>query len=100
MKKDWVQPGRKRKKYSYKATLTDYANAAKAVSEELNLPLIDLHTASIAHHNQIGREESMAYNFKEGDMIHLNKKGAEAITGLILEELEAVVPELAAYLNQ
>jgi len=34
------------------------------------------------------------HNFKEGDKTHFNKKGAEAITDLILEELKAVVPEL------
>ncbi|MBP84032.1 MAG: hypothetical protein CMO61_09335 [Verrucomicrobiales bacterium] len=89
----------KNEKYNYRATLTDYAEAAEAVTEELNLPFIDLHRISIAHHNQIGREESMTYNFKEGDKTHFNKKGAEAIAGLILEELKTVVPELAAYLK-
>ncbi len=56
----------KNEKYSYKGTLTEYANAAEAVAGELDLPFIDLHRASIAHHNKIGREESMSYNFKEG----------------------------------
>ena len=86
-------------KYRFRGTLTDYANAAEAVAEELDLPFIDLHAASIAHHNKIGREESMTYNFKEGDKTHFNKKGAEAITDLILEELRTVVPELATYLK-
>jgi pectinesterase len=89
----------KNEKYSYKATLTDYANAAEAVAEELNLPFIDLHRASIAHHNKIGREASMTYNFKEGDKTHFNRKGAEAITDLLLEELKTVVPELATYVK-
>ena len=89
----------KNEKYSYKGTLTDYANAAEAVAGELNLPFIDLHGASIAHHNKIGRQQSMTYNFNEGDKTHFNKKGADAITELILEELRTVVPELAAYLK-
>lgn len=89
----------KNEKYNYKGTLTDYANAAEALARELNLPFIDLHRASIAHHNKIGRQQSMTYNFKEGDKTHFNKKGADAITELILEELRAVVPELAAYLR-
>ncbi len=89
----------KNEKYSYRGTLTDYANAAEAVARELDLPFIDLHRASIAHHNRIGRQASMAYNFKEGDKTHFNKKGAEAITGLILEELKTVVPELAIYVK-
>jgi hypothetical protein len=65
----------------------------------LKLPFIDLHRASIAHHNKIGRDESMSYNFKEGDKTHFNKKGAEAITEVILEELKTAVPELATYLK-
>ena len=89
----------KNEKYSYKGTLTDYANAAKTLAEELNLPFIDLHGTSIAHHNKIGREASMAYNFKEGDKTHFNKKGAEAITDLIIRELKTEVPELAVYLK-
>jgi pectinesterase len=89
----------KNEKYSYQGTLTDYANAAKAVAEELNLPFIDLHRVSIAHHNEIGREESMTYNFKEGDKTHFNRKGAKAIAGLILEELKTVVSELATYVK-
>ncbi|MBT5690637.1 MAG: hypothetical protein HOI65_05920, partial [Opitutae bacterium] len=86
-------------KYSYKATLTDYAKAAEALAKELNLPFLDLHRVSIAHHNKIGLEESMAYNFKEGDKTHFNRKGAEAITDLIIEELKTTVPELAVYLK-
>ena len=86
-------------KYSYKATLTDYAQTAEALAKELNLPFIDLHRVSIAHHNEIGREESMTYNFKEGDKTHFNRKGAEAITDLIIKELKTRVPELAVYLK-
>ena len=89
----------KNEKYSYKATLTDYARAAEALAKELNLPFIDLHRVSIAHHNKIGREESMTYNFIEGDKTHFNKKGAEAITDLIIKELETAVPELADFLK-
>jgi len=89
----------KNEKYTYQGTLTDYANAAEAVAKEMKLPFIDLHRISIAHHNEIGREESMTYNFKEGDKTHFNRKGAKAITDLILEELKTVVPELTAWLK-
>lgn len=90
----------KNEKYSYRATLTDYAQAAEAVAEKLNLPFIDLHRISIAHHNEIGREASMTYNFKEGDKTHYNRKGAEAIAALIIEELKTVLPELATYVKE
>ena len=42
----------------------------------------------------------MTYNFKEGDTTHFNRKGAEAISGLLLEELESVLPELATYVRK
>ena len=90
----------KNEKHSYQATLTDYAEAAEAVAEESNLPFLDLHRISIAHHNQIGPEASMTYNFKEGDLTHFNRKGAEAIAGLIFEELETVLPEMATFVKK
>jgi len=89
----------KNEKYSYKANLTAYAKAAEAVAAELKLPFIDLHTISTEHHNRIGKDASMSYNFKEGDRTHFNKKGAEAITDLILPELKKVAPELTAYMT-
>lgn len=39
----------------------------------------------------------MTYNFKEGNMTRFNKKGAEAITDLLLEELKLAIPDLATY---
>ena len=41
----------------------------------------------------------MTYNFKEGDLTHFNRKGAEAIAGLILEELKTVLPDVASYVK-
>ena len=55
----------KNEKYSYKATLTDYAKAAEALARELNLPFIDLHSVSIAHHNRIGRMKTMKTKTKK-----------------------------------
>lgn len=89
----------KSEKYTFKANLTAYAQAAKTVARDLNLPFIDLHTCSIEHHNNIGREESMTYNFVENDMTHFSKKGADAITDLIIEEMKTAVPELTEYLK-
>ena len=82
-----------------KSTLTPWAQAAKAVAAELRVPFIDLHTASVTYHNKIGPEASMAFNPKQGDTSHFNEKGAEAITNLVLEQLEVVAPDLAAYLK-
>ncbi len=86
------------------STLTPWAEAAKAVAAEMKLPFIDLHAVSIRHHNQIGPEESRTYIYtprkgKKPDVTHLNKKGAEAITKLIVAELKTAVPKLAACLK-
>ena len=61
-------------KYNYKATLTDYANAAQG-SGKIE-PAIHRSVDDIAHYNRIGK--GMTYNFTEGDMTH--NKRAEAIT--------------------
>jgi len=82
-----------------KSTLTPWAEGSKAVAKELGVPFIDLHAVSIHYHNTIGPEASMAFNPTKGDMSHFNQEGSEAITDLILKELNAVVPELAAYLK-
>jgi lysophospholipase L1-like esterase len=81
------------------SSLAPYAAAARAVAEELNVPFIGLHKASVDYHDEIGYEASMAFNPKQGDTTHFNEKGAEAITDLILIELKAVVPALAAHLK-
>ena len=89
----------KSEKYTFKGNLTEYAQAAQTVANDLNLPFIDLHTRSIEHHNKIGREESMTYNFVQSDNTHFSKKGSEAITDLIIEEIKTAFPELSEYLK-
>ena len=81
---------------NHKATvLTDYAQTAKAVAKKHSLPFIDLHAMSIAHHNQIGQEASMAYNFKEGDLTHFNATGGNAISSIVLQEFSTLIPEIS-----
>lgn len=84
----------KNEKYSYKANLKAYAKVAEFVARKNSLPFIDLYSLSEAHHNAIGRKESMTYNFKEGDKTHFNKKGGAAIADLIIPALIKAVPEL------
>lgn len=88
----------KSERFTFKANLTAYAKAAQTVAEEVKVPFIDLHTLSAEHHNTIGVEASMAYNFKKGDKTHFNKKGGEAIAGLVIPELVKIAPELSEFL--
>jgi pectinesterase len=75
--------------------LTPWVDAACAVAQEMNVPFVDLHSVSMALHNRIGQEVSMEFNRREGDTTHLNEKGAEAVTELVIAELRKVAPELA-----
>jgi lysophospholipase L1-like esterase len=50
-------------------------------------------------HNDQKRYDTTVYNFKEGDRTHFNRKGAEAITDLILKEIQTAVPEISTYLK-
>ena len=79
--------------------LKPWAEAAKAVADEMQVPFVDLYASSLAYHNRIGPEASMAFNPKEGDRTHFNAKGAEAIASLVLQGLRVVAPELAAHLK-
>ncbi|MCM8527009.1 MAG: rhamnogalacturonan acetylesterase, partial [Lentisphaeraceae bacterium] len=81
------------------SSLTPWAQAAKEVAEEEGLPFIDLHSISIAYHNEIGREASMKFNPKSSDITHFNKVGGEIIARLIAKELGHELPEVAAYLK-
>lgn len=81
-----------------KSSLTPWAEAAKAVAIELNVPFIDLHTSSTKYHNQVGPAASMTFNPKKGDMTHFNQKGAKAITDLIINELKVVAKDLNTHI--
>ena len=78
-------------------TLPDYAGAAEAVAKDLQVPFVDLNAISIKHHNKIGPEASAAYNFHKTDTTHFSKKGADAISDLVINELKTAAPELAPY---
>lgn len=82
------------------SALAPWAEAARCVAAEMNVPFIDLHAASIEAHNRMGVEASMAFNPKPDDLTHLNAAGAEVVADMIVWELRSVDAELAAYLKQ
>lgn len=81
------------------SNLAPYAEAAQAVAQEMNVPFVNLHAASLSYHNRIGPEASMAFNPKPDDRTHFNAKGAEAVTDLILQDLKVVAQGLCAHLK-
>lgn len=88
--KPWNDPNQ-----PFHGTLADYAREADEVAQEIDTPFIDLHALSIEHHNKIGPIASKAYNDTGSDITHFSQAGADAIAGLVLDELRKIVPELA-----
>jgi lysophospholipase L1-like esterase len=80
-------------------SLQDYARSAELLAREKKAPFIDLYARSVEHHNEIGPTRSATYNPDKSDKTHLNSHGAQAIAGLVIDELNRVVPELAPYVD-
>jgi lysophospholipase L1-like esterase len=81
------------------ATLAPWAEAAKAVGKEKNVPVVDLHGRSLEFLNRIGAEGSAKFDPPHPDRpglfdrTHLNEAGAAAMADLVIDELKRVLPE-------
>jgi lysophospholipase L1-like esterase len=83
--------------------LVGYVAATKAVAAEMNVPLIDLYTSSLALCNSLGPEgcERISPPPKDGkpDKTHLNGEGSKLLAPLVTQELAKLVPQLARYIK-
>ncbi len=79
-----------------KDILQPYADAMKAVAAEKKVPLIDLHASSGALFSKLGKEHCPELANAPTDFTHFNEKGARAMAGLVMKELPAADPRLAA----
>ena len=79
--------------------LQPYADAMKTVAAEKKVPLIDLHTASGALFRELGKEHCPSLANSAVDFTHFNEKGARAMSDLVMKELPATDPRLAAELR-
>lgn len=89
-----------------------WADVVKSIATEKNVPLIDLHTLSIAYYEAVGRERlaeispmksadpsSLALEEKPKkvfDGTHLNEKGGKVFGAIVARELKRIVPALAS----
>ncbi len=84
--------------------LAPYAEAARAVGRDKNVPVVDLFARSVAFHNELGSEASDKFNppSKDGktDRTHLESRGAAVIAQLVAEQLDKVLPELGRLLKR
>ena len=87
-----------------RSDLAEYADSTRQVAAEKNVPLIDLHSKSIALLDRLGPAINPAISpVKDDDTVdktHLNASGSALFGALVAEELRNVEPELAAYIRQ
>lgn len=96
-----------------RSDLGAYPEAVRKLAAEKAVPLIDLHDLSIGLLNQLGPQESAAFDPQPmpdptkpapatpaaPDRTHLSPRGAEAMGRLVADALKKAVPELAPYLQ-
>jgi pectinesterase len=81
--------------------LLPYVEAMKRVAKEKNVPLLDLHTDSVALCEKLGPDETAKFNpIKDGepDTTHLAAGARVVFARLVVNELREAVPELAPHL--
>ncbi len=102
-RRDFTEDGKIRVRYEAiggaTRPLKPWADAAKSVAAEMDVPFIDLYELSVDFHNKIGREASAKMNPKQSDITHFESKGAAMIADLIVNELKVVAPNLASFLK-
>lgn len=85
--------------------LTEYADATKAVAEELEVPVIDLNTISVGHMNELGPEAAEKFDPPVADprfpdKTHLSEYGAKETAGWVAEAVRAEVPGFVSLLKE
>jgi lysophospholipase L1-like esterase len=84
-----------------KPNLLPYVEAMKKVAAEKNVPLIDLHSSSVALCEKLGPDEVAKFNptvKDKPDTTHLKGEARVVFAKLVVEELKTKVPELAPHL--
>ena len=79
--------------------LQPYADAMLKVGKEKDVPVIDLHAASMALFDRLGDERSADLTASVSDRTHFSRKGARAMARLVADALPKAVPELQPWLK-
>lgn len=75
--------------------LAPYAAATRRVAEKMNVPLIDLYTASGEYFEKIGEAGSVGITVSDADRSHFTEQGARQIAGFVAVGLKGASPEAA-----
>ena len=79
--------------------LRPYAEAMIAVGQQKQVPVIDLHAASVELFNRLGDAGSAGLSASASDRTHFSGKGARAMAGLIVDRLPVAVPQLDSFVR-
>jgi pectinesterase len=83
--------------------LGDYVEVARQVANNKNIPLVDLHAASIALLNRMGPMAAAAFDAVQPDgtpdLTHLSPRGSAVFGALVAQQLRAAVLALADRIN-
>ena len=82
-----------------RTTLGPWAAATRAVGKEQQVPIVDLHTASVKFLTQLGDEGSADLSPSTSDRTHFSRKGALAMARLVALELPDAEPRLKRLLR-
>lgn len=83
-----------------RTTLGPWAAATRAVGQEQQIPVIDLHTASVNFLNKLGDEGSADLSPSVSDRTHFSRKGALAMARLIVLAIPDAEPRLKCLLRE
>ncbi len=81
-------------------TLTPYANAMKKVGREKEVPVIELHAASLELFARLGDEASIDLTASPEDRTHFSRKGARAVARLMAGAIPRAAPQLIPRLDE
>lgn len=82
------------------STLENYVEAMKRVGLDLDVPVIDLHAASLALIEQMGEKQAQErFGPSADDRSHFNEAGARLMARLVVERLSDQVPSLTPHLQ-
>lgn len=78
-------------------TLTPYADAVQKVGREMNVPVIDLHAASLALFAKLGDQGSSEFSPSKEDRTHFSRRGALSIAKLVSAQVSIHIPTLLPF---
>ncbi len=82
-----------------RSSLGPWVEAIREVGRQEDVPVVDLHTASVRAFNELGDAGSADLSPSAGDRTHFSRKGAMLMAGLVAQSLPTAAPQLAAWLR-